>query len=413
MYSMNPQILKAVASMRRETRFRLSFWAGIHLFLTGLAGFSHALSTESPIWAVRVPDDRIKVDGTPDTVWKAIAAGRQYSTIMFTDYGKIVILQPDAVRNDAPGKYIKPPATSYVTLMAAFDSKALYFYFQVKTATIANSKTLCADTAIWKADAAEVFIDPSPWNPDTAVYPSYFSADATNLIYGTSPKTVQLDKPLNDKDTRLYFRNRANADKFQIPGAIPTGVLAASLRNSKDTTLVSVEMKIPFWGGSTAAFAPGKSMFISWGFNMYPDSLWKNCTANPIAFRWAKNYLNYDNAAIKPPGWRAMDSTHYDPLRSWDGWGQFNLGVGAPLDPKDCHFNDLTDWKIEDWVASNCGHAATTFAKEYPRGGMRTGRTGASFSGAQGRDVSGRATQIAGYYIFPWTNGVPAPIESR
>jgi hypothetical protein len=48
-----------------------------------------------------------------------------------------------------------------------------------------------------------------------------------------------------------------------------------------------------------------------------------------LAFRWAKNFLNYDAEPEQPPGWLLHDSTHYDPLRSWDGWGRLVLEAGT------------------------------------------------------------------------------------
>jgi hypothetical protein len=370
--------------------------------LTLLVIPSQALYLDAAITAFRVPDDRIKVDGTPDTVWKAIAVRSGYTTISFLDYSKLVLLNSDSVRNADPSKYVSPAPKGYITMMAAYDTKALYFYFQVKTEKVARSSSLCTTPdKVWKADAPDVYVDPSPWNPDTAVYRSYFSADASGLIFGTSPKSIEIARPIYDKDTRApYFRNRATGDKFQIPSPLPTGVTAAALRNSSDSTLVSVEMKIPFWGGSNAAFAPGRSMFISWGFNMYPDSLWKNCDSYPLAYRWAKTSQSYEDAATKPPGWRSGDNIHYDPTRSWDGWGQFTLSNMNVLDPRDCRFDKPASWDITDWRNSGCGNAATAGISKT---GSASARHGFTAPGSAARDVQGRSIDArAPMYIFPW-----------
>jgi hypothetical protein len=406
-YGMKPQIPKAAAPKCPKNGFKAPFWAGMVLVLSVISGTAHALYPGQGVNAYRIADDKIKVDGTPDSLWKAISSIEgAVSSIAFNDYGKMVILQPDSVRNADPSKYVTPAPTGSIFMLAAFDTKSLYFYFQVKTKTIANAKTLCTDPAnIWKADAAEVFVDPASWSADPDVYRTYFSADAGGLIYGTSSKTVQMDRPLND--TRTFFRNRASADKFQT-ATLPAGASTAVARYSRDTTTVSVEMKIPFWGGSAAAFAPGKSMFISWGFNMYPANL-SNCNGDPIAYRWAKHYLSYDAAPIKPPGWRAKDSTHYDPLRSWDGWGRFNLSSGEVVDSKRCIFQDPASWNLSEWKASGC----------IPQTVRLTGGTKArdlhrpisgSLGSAHGRDLRGRSTsEGVPYYIFPKNAPTEAP----
>lgn len=334
-----------------------------------LCGGAQALLVDQTISAYRIPDNRIKVDGRPDTIWKALsAAPGGAAVISLKDYRKIVLLQPDSVRNDDPSKYYPNPSGDSVTMLAAYDNAALYFFFVVKTRSVVNTARQCLDSASrWKADAPEVFVDPSPWSPDPTVYTSYFSTDFSGLVFGTSPKTVQLAKPIYDKDAKFYFRNRtaANSDRFQFPRTLPTGVSAVSkARTAADTATVGVEMRIPFWGGNTAAFAPGKSMFISWGFNRFPsDSLGASgCVGNPIAYRWAKHYLNYDNAEVKPPGWRKSDSTHYDPTRSWDGWGRLSL-VDQTIDPTWCRsITDTANWSLGYWQ-EGCNRTTTHNAK--------------------------------------------------
>jgi hypothetical protein len=410
---MNPQIPKATAPMFRSKWSYSALLPRLFLVLACLASASQALFESASVTAFRVADDKIKVDGSPDTLWKAVAVANHgpASRIDFTDYGKMVILKPDSVRNDDPAKYFQAPA-GYVSLLAAYDSKALYFYFQVKAPSVADSKSLCATADnLWKADAAEIFIDPSPWSQDTAVYRSYFSADAGGLVYGTSPKTIQMDRPISDKETRVpYFRSRITQDRFQIPASLPAGATAASKRNSKDTSLISVEMKIPFWTYGGSSFSPGAAMFISWGYNMYPKALWGNCNSDPIAYRWAKHYLSYEDAATKPPGWHAQDSTHYDPLRSWDGWGRFSLSTYPTLDPKDCKFQDTASWDIAVWSNSNCGGLPTTTSLDRRRAAAATGPV----PGARAyRDVRGRAAGEGRLFIFPWeaaSGGASAPL---
>jgi hypothetical protein len=69
-------------------------------------------------------------------------------------------------------------------------------------------------------------------------------------------------------------------------------------------------MKIPFWTGNAADFQAGKSMFISWGYNHYPNAGKANCDSTPIAYRWAKHYVTYSASdANKPVGWRAGNFT--------------------------------------------------------------------------------------------------------
>jgi hypothetical protein len=309
----------------------------------------------------------------------------------------VLLQQSDKIRNDNPAKYVPNPVTGSATLMAAYDSEALYFFFLIKTkSTIANPTALaCTDADLWKADAAELFVDPSPWSDEPSVYQSYFTADASGLIYGTSPKTIQLDKPISHFDsTRYYFRNRVTADKFQIPGTKNPAIIALSSRHSAaDPSLRGVEIKIPFWTGA-ANFAAGKQMFISWGFNLYMDSLWANCASTPLGYRWAKHSINYDAEGEKPPGWHAGDSTHFDPLRSWDGWGRLSLDY-SQADPKGCRYNSVpsadfnANWDLETWSKACFSAPVTTMNRRH---GIRLDAAGMPVpSGLRSRDASGRA----------------------
>lgn len=361
--------------------------------LACLCGMAHALYTKDAVTAFRVPNGKIVVDGKPERIWQALST--RYvggpATIAFDDYAKLVLLQPENVRNADPSLYLTDPVKGKITMLAAYDNTALYFLFLVKTKTVVNAKTVCltADN-LWKADAPEVYLDPNTWVDDSTSYRSYFSTDASGLIFGSSPKTIQLDKPLYNGDSRLYFRNRATADKFQIATA-PAGLQAASSRfAAADTSPMVVEMKIPYWGGMSAENAGVKSTFISWGFNMYPDSLWGNCDGNPLAYRWDKHYLNYDLTASKPPGWRKNDSTHYDPARSWDGWGRFTMSPQSEVDSNQCQAV-ATGWDLQSW-SSAC--AAATALSISPGGKAAPDRKPARGTGldpVSGRDARGRA----------------------
>jgi hypothetical protein len=347
------------------------------LLLAAALGAAHALYTDDMVLALKIPDKSLTIDGKPDSLWRMVYAqgGRASRPIAFDDYGRMVILQPQDIRNDDPSKYVKNPVKGSAVIMAAFDSQALYFFFLVKTRAVAVPKNLsCATADLWKADAAEVFVDPSPWSRDTADYRSYFTADASNHVYGTSPRTIQLDKPITPRETNFYFRNRVTADRFQEPASKPAGVLAVSANNPSDTTLVGVEMKIPFWAAASE-FTAGRSMFISWGFNMYGDSARGTCSGNPLAYRWAKHTLNYDVAPEKPPGWLAKDSTHYDPTRSWDGWGQLYLNAGS-LGPG-CHWNQSASVFNANWDTAIWGEACRE-AVTQARSGRFPGRLDAA-----------------------------------
>ncbi len=368
------------------------------LLLLCLAASADAIYTADAITAFRVPDGKIVVDGKPELLWRALSAQNgAVSTLSFQDYAKLVLLQPENVRNADPSRYVKNPVNGTVSMLAAYDNAALYFLFLVKTKTVVNAKTVCltADN-LWKADAPDVFLDPSVWVDDSTSYRSYFSADAGGLIFGTSPKTIELAKPLYDKDTRFFFRNRASADKFQVV-APPSGVQAASSRlTASDTSAMVVEMKIPYWGGFSSAYSGKKSAFISWGFNMYPDSLWGNCNGNPLAYRWAKHYVNYDASPTQPPGWRKNDSTHYDPTRSWDGWGKFSLSPSPAIDSNQCRNSSGNVWDLQVW-RSSCSIATTSL--QTARSLARNPKPWTLMERVADRDLRGRA--ILGRRIFP------------
>src|SRR5690606_5258459 len=151
--------------------------AGIAFSLSATA--AHALYQSEPVTAYRVEDNAIRVDGRPDSLWKAISAQPGgASVISMKDYRKIVLLQPESVRNDDPAKYYPNPVGESIVMLSAYDNTALYFFFLVNTGSVVKSSDNCAATAdLWKADAPVVFVDPSPWSVDPSMYTSYFSTD--------------------------------------------------------------------------------------------------------------------------------------------------------------------------------------------------------------------------------------------
>jgi hypothetical protein len=355
----------------------------------------HALYTAGSITAYQIPDGALNIDGRPDSLWRSLYARDFFTVLNLQDTSKMVILQPVQARNDNPAKYVKNPSPGTVTLMAAYDSKALYFYFLIKVRGFADPKAWGCDASnMWKSDAAEVFVDPLPWTEDPGTYRSYFTTDASGLVYGTSKTTIQVDKPVSNHETSYFYRDRTTAQRFQSPATLPTNVVVKSSPHlPADTTWVGVEMKIPFWTTTSSDFAPGRSMFVSWGFNQYVDSAKSGCARNPLAFRWAKNVLNYDAEPEQPPGWLLHDSTHYDPLRSWDGWGKLYLESGIMSNL--CRNTDSkfdTDWDPTHWKSS-CGYGTTRtqksirldeagmpvpMSRNFPRDAL--GRTGRSAS---------------------------------
>jgi len=361
---------------------------------------ARAIYKGSPISAYQVADNAFTIDGKPDSLWRTLYAKSAYASIDFRDFSKMVILQPKEARNDDPAKYVKNPRADSISIMAAYDSKALYFFFLVQARAFADPDAFgCAPSDLWKTDAAEVYVDPSPWSNDAPTYQSYFTADASGLIYGTSPRTIQVSRPISYHQTHAFYRDRKTGDRFQGPLSLPSNMLVAvSPHTSSDTTLVGVEMKIPFW--TTASdFSPGRSMFISWGYNLYADSAKAGCAGNPLAYRWAKNVLNYNGAGEKPPGWLQDDSTHYDPLRSWDGWGELMLQPGLMInkctssDPKSKF--DST-WNTGYW-RDHCRDAVTG-----NRGSLRMDAAGMPMPfQAPARDALGRRAARGGLPGFP------------
>ena len=382
-------------------------WIRALLPLALCAGPIHALQLNGKVTAYRVSDGAFTLDGKPDSLWRSLLALGGAPVISFQDYSKMVILQPETARNDNPAKYRPNPPAGSATLIAAYDSQALYFYFLIKTGRIANPAALgCQAADLWKIDAAEVYVDPSPWSADPLDYHTYFTADAAGLVFGTSPRTIQVDKPIASAETRVFYRDRKTSDRFQAPASAPGGIEVKTARSPNDTALAGVEMRIPFWS-SPSDFSQGNSVFISWGFNLYGDSARANCSANPLAYRWAKNFLDYDNQQEKPPGWRENDSTHYDPSRSWDGWGQFSLDPYKPANA--CRSADSkavfeANWNAEYWI-SNCRSMPTT-----GHGKIRLDAAGMPVpSRLRDRDARGRRSNAASpRFALP---GLAAPLQ--
>lgn len=368
---------------------------GIRLALPAWLCFlpAHALYTREPIRAYRVADNAFTIDGRPDSLWRSVfvmQSGNQ--SLSFQDYSKMIILQPEQATNDDPSKYVPNPSPGSATLMAAYDSKALYFFFLVKTGANANPAALgCGPTDLWKADAAEIYLDPSAWTASAEENRTYFYPDASGLIFGTSPRTIQLDRPISGRDTRNFYRNRSVGERFQVRDNLPAGMtVAVSPRTSADTTWVGVEMRIPFWTAASD-FAPGASMFVSWGFNRYGDSVRTGCGDSPVAYRWAKNIVSYETAVETPPGWQPGDSTHYDPSHSWDGWGQLSLldrNVFNQCGGPDSKAAFDTTWDAAYW-GSKCSPPPTKAARPNPI--IRSGPVGSSK--ARPRDARGRVGQ--------------------
>lgn len=357
------------------------------MLVTGfLAGWVHGLYLDSAISAYRVADGLITVDGKPDLVWKEIGGGFLQSTsrIRFDDYRKIVLLT-DSLRNRPPQDYFSAPATGSVTMLAAYDRDYLYFFFIVREneafSTLAGG---CDLPDLWKANAVEVFVDPSAWSE--TLYSAYFSADAGEASYGTSAKTFEAAMPAWPGETRLFYRDRTDSNTFKLRRPPPARLsMASAARLPSDSLTLGVELRIPI---SAADFTPGKSLFVSWGYNHYPGTA--NCGELPIAYRWAKHVKAYETANLKPPGWKPGDSVHYDPVASYDGWGRMNLMSNSPLQGSGCRQPLAeSDWELDSWKA-NCYNLPTTIKP--PDGRSRfpaTDRVGGD-AAVPLRDIRGR-----------------------
>jgi hypothetical protein len=321
-----------------------------------LVGWTHGLYLDSAITAFRVADGLITVDGKPDMVWKEIGGAFSQSTsqIRFNDYGKIVLVS-DSLRNRPPESLYVAPEAGSATMLAAYDQTYLYFFFIVRENSAFNPAAGgCGPSDLWKANAVEVFVDPAPWSE--TLYTAYFSADAGQASYGTSPKSFEAAMPAWPGGTGRFYRDRSDSNTFKLRSLPATQFrMASAARLSSDSLTLGVEIRIPV---SAADFFPGKSFFVSWGYNHYPGS--GGCDELPIAYRWARHIKSYEGANTKPPGWKPGDSVHYDPLASYDGWGRMNLSSNSPLQGLGCS-QSLADsaWDLAAW-RSACHNIPTS-----------------------------------------------------
>lgn len=319
-----------------------------------LAGAAHALYLGQGVTAFRVANGAIKVDGKPENIWREISARNGgFSRIAFNDYGKIVLLEPTAVRNAPSEQHFQAPSAGSVTLLAAYDDAALYFFFLVQENNTFNPTALCSTADLWKAHAVDLYVDPNAWSP--TLYTAYFSADAGEVSYGTSPKTLQVAKPAWPGDSRKYYRDRSVGNRFELRTPSSQLLSICSTRTRTDLNTLGVEFKVPL--PAPGDFTPGKSMFISWGYNHYPEEHRSTCDSTPIAYRFAKHYKTYA-ADPKPPGWAEGDTTHYDPLRSYDGWGRFDLR-NETVDGTNCRAPADSSWDLVTWKDRCSGGAVS------------------------------------------------------
>ena len=376
----------------------MSWFSRIAWFCWVLTGAAHALNLGAPVKAFRVADGLIKLDGRPDSVWRQIAGEAQaVSLIRFDDYDKIVLLQADSVRNAHPSLYFTAPSAGSVGLLAAYDNTYLYFYFLVRENNRFDPAALCEDGDLWKAHAVDLYFDPNTWSESQ--YTAYFNTDASGLTHGTSTLTRQLAKPIWPADSRVYFRSRGSNNRFER-GSAPSDAAAAS-RVPGDTSVFGVEMRFRISGFD---LAPGQSKYVSWGYNHYPDGARTDCSQAPIAYRWAKHYKTYRASDDRPPGWREGDSTHYDPTRSWDGWGQLMLEGNQPLDGKWCRPGYEEDnWDFNHWNATCRRDVAVSLDARSGRGRPVSPGSEEWVVPGRMRDVRGRLSpgSASGVHILP------------
>jgi hypothetical protein len=362
-------------------------WVSRAVLLTGLlSGLAQALYVNQQVIAIQVPRGKIVVDGKLEQEWREIGVfARNNIELKFNDYSHIVLVGRDSILNDPPENHFTAPSSGAVSMMAAYDADAMYFFFIVKeNNSFTPSSSNCLATDLWKTHSVEVFVDPNPF--DQALYTTTFSADAGQVSYGTSPKSYQFSKPTWPAETRNYFRDRTVGNRFAIRTG--TGVRAASTtRTANDKLTYGVEMKVPH--PNAADFFAGKTMYISWGYNHYPEAPRTNCDENPIGFRWARHEKNYADSTLKPPGWKPGDLVHFDPLRSYDGWGKLLLDPWLATG-KSCNSSALVDtvWDPSAW--QSCFSIPTTVGQS--RLQARAGSSLPALLGMEGarRDIRGR-----------------------
>lgn len=327
------------------------------LFLFLLAGLrpAQALFTQKFISAYRVGPGQIQVDGKPEAIWGGVARAQDGSSSMdFTSHANIILVgKGDSLRNVDPAPLYPNPKPGAVRLLAAYDSLYLYFLFTVEGDAYFGKTENCVDAELWRADALELFLDTSPWSE--AHYPYFFSAQDGGGAFGTSERTIQVSKPLNPEEKRVFFKNREADQKFiqremlqKLPG------FAAKQQVDPSGKKVILEMRIPYWAkpsqSQPARFQPGNSHFISWAYNNYLDSFPDNCSEYPVKYSWSKHHKLYPSMPIsaRPPGFIPNDSTHYDPTRSYDGWGRLYLHPST-FEGSSCSGEIANPWDFQNW----------------------------------------------------------------
>lgn len=361
------------------------------LALGVLTGASQALYLDGALTAFPVPKGRITLDTLIEPAWKEIA-GRSggFTTLRFDDYGKIVLLDA-ALRNDDPREHYTAPGSGSVTLLAAYDEDNLYFLFLVKEVDRFDPTVLCAGADLWRAHAAELFLDTTTWSE--SLHPFLFSTDAAGSNHGTSRSTLELAKPAFPREIRKYYRDRVQGNRFEFRNPSTSLLDAKAFSRAGlapgDSLTLAVEMRIPY---NRSVNPRGKSLFISWGYNRYPAGDRGSCKRNPIAYRWAKHARTYGPDEEKPDGWAEADTVHYDPTHSSDGWGRLALGrdevsgTGAACDSR----MDMTSWDPELWARECSGGAVHTIKSRSARRGILLPPAEALVPGAMPRDIRGR-----------------------
>ncbi len=299
------------------------------LLFTVVANFCWPLYTKSHISAFRVLDNAIVIDGQMDPVWKKIANTQSGLEKMdLKDCSKLVNIKASSdykLQNQDPCLDSLSGSEGLITLLSAYDSQFVYLYFLVREVEVFDGSQTCGAPSVWKADAVEIFMDPNPWNEQS--YHSIFSKDGSGRWFGTSPLTVQINKPIAPLDWRLFLKDRTVNDQFDLRSQedfiAGNQFEVKSAVNPIDKRIISLEFKIPHWGDSLF-WQAGDSLYFTFGYNNYTSELFADCSELPRAYRWAKNYKRY--GMVQYPGWRASeDSVHYDPSRSADGWGKMVL----------------------------------------------------------------------------------------
>lgn len=285
--------------------------------------------------------DGIAIDGKRDATWDAIAnkaSGK--TTVNFQDMDRLLYLGPDSIKNKDISSQT-PPSKGEISLTMAYDSKFVYAFFEAKDDYVFDGSNQCGPEQIWRADAIELFIDPSPWTTTVGTLAALFRADADSRAFGTSANTIQFAKPIHGNDSRLFYADRFENNQFvSRPGALTSGqrfpgFQVASGADTK-TGITTLELKIPHtnrggdrpWGTFTA----GRSMYITFAYNNYLNTHKSDCTDSPVKHAWSKNIKEYTqqewvSLTGSTKGWAPGDKVQYDPTDSFDGWGELYLST--------------------------------------------------------------------------------------